>query len=76
MDEIFILTHGNEISMHENVICMHENENSMHENEIFSPKFSWVKISCMKLCTVQLAMKISGSKKIMPGAKWKYHFQA
>ena len=62
MDEIFISTHGNEISMHENVICMHENENSMHENENFSPNFSWVKISCMKLCAVQLAMNISGAK--------------
>ena len=55
--------HENEIYMHKNEISMHKNEISMHKNENFAPKLSLVKIPCMKLCTAQLPMKMSGTKK-------------
>ena len=48
------------IFMHENEISMHVNEDFMHENEKFAPTFSWVNISCMKLCKAPIPINIYG----------------
>ena len=63
----------NEISMQENEISMHENEIFIHENENFATKCSWVKIPCMKLCTAQLPMNISGARKSWQGENFHFH---
>ena len=52
--------------MHENEISLHENKMFMHENENFAQNCSWVKITCMKLCTARQPIKISGAKKMFP----------
>ena len=59
--------------MHENDYSMHEKEISMHENENFAQKCSWVNIPCMKLCTTQSPMKISGAKKSCQGRNNHFH---
>ena len=55
--------HEKSYFMHENEVFMGENEIFMHENESVAQLFSRVKIPCMKFCTSQLPMNISGAKK-------------
>ena len=43
-----------EYFMHENVIFKQEDFIFMHENKDIAQKLSWVKVTCTKLCTVQL----------------------
>ena len=56
--------HENEISMHEHFSCM--------KMKILPKSFSWGNIPCMKLRVAQLSIKISGAKKVKPGARYSF----
>ena len=48
-------------------------EISMYENENFPPKFSWLNIPWMMLCTAQRPVKISEATKSCQGRNFHFH---